>query len=699
MISVWSRIRGCFIGDWARILIILVAAIIVRAPALSGDRVWDDNFLVRDNPFIKSPVLIPEVFRHYLFLDSYSAHYRPVQNLSYMLDYFIWDKNTFGFHLTNVLLHAASAVALFFLIRELIVSLRCLGIAAAVRARVRRHVPSVSIIAFILALLWAVHPVHSAAVDYISGRADSLAFLFAACGWLLFLRAVGSDRYRHRAGLFVSAGVCCLLALLSRETACIWLVLFLGYVVAVETRLSRSQRVQSVLWCAMLVLVYWSCRQLPDQQPPSALDERYPLPVRVVLMARSLGDYARLLVFPSNLHMERSILDGAHLYSFDGSANLDLQYLSILGLTFLAVLIAGCIWSGRGRSMRIFGAIWFLAAYLPVSNIVQLNATVAEHWLYLPSVGFLIFVAGCALELPVRYRNLVPWAAAACVIALSGRSFIRSGDWSSEETFYKRTFEAGSRSARVALNLGEIYSDRKEYSKAERIFRSILAQNPGYPVAQNNLGSVLYRQGKIKEAESLFTEVQKRSPETSKEYPRTWIGALSLADLHYNKGEYRAATETVIPALQKNPEVWDLLGLECEILRKCNRLDAALLLAEDFARDHWWHYGVHLALGRLYAQKGDLVNAERALSDARRLDVHETDAVRMLVNLWMNQDRLDEALRAQLRIVRSHSDEPRQYLLLSQVLTRMGRMDEAKAALEKVSRLRTLAGAETSASL
>ena len=94
-------------------------------------------------------------------------------------------------------------------------------------------------------------------------------------------------------------------------------------------------------------------------------------------------------------------------------------------------------------------------AYLPTSNIVQLNATVAEHWLYLPSVGFLIFIFGCAFELPLRYRHVVATLAAVALVGLSVRSFVRSGDWADEETFYKRTFAAGGTSTRVAVNLGQ----------------------------------------------------------------------------------------------------------------------------------------------------------------------------------------------------------------------------------------------------
>ena len=89
--------------------------------------VWDDSFLVRDNPFIKSPLLIFEAFRHYLFLDSYSAHYRPVQNLSFIVDYFFWNGNVYGFHLTNLLLHIASGLLLYLLLGKLFVSFAACG--------------------------------------------------------------------------------------------------------------------------------------------------------------------------------------------------------------------------------------------------------------------------------------------------------------------------------------------------------------------------------------------------------------------------------------------------------------------------------------------------------------------------------------------------------------------------------------------
>ena len=101
-----SDLRADFAGtcskEWPRYFILALIGLVVRLPALPGEMVWDDSYLIHENPFIKSPLLIFEAFRHYLFLDSYSAHYRPVQNLSFVADYFFWNETTYGFHLTNV---------------------------------------------------------------------------------------------------------------------------------------------------------------------------------------------------------------------------------------------------------------------------------------------------------------------------------------------------------------------------------------------------------------------------------------------------------------------------------------------------------------------------------------------------------------------------------------------------------------------
>lgn len=674
--------------QWPRFLILALTGFLVRLPALQGQFVWDDEFLARDNPFIKSPLLILEAFRHYLFPDTYSGHYRPVQNISFLFDYYFWNNNPYGFHLTNVLLHVASGLLLYCLLRRLF---RSLLRSAAETA----PLPAASLLAFFVALLWMVHPVHSAAVDYISGRADSLAFLFACGGWLVVLRAREVSAKSLRIALYGAAALCGFLALCSRETAGIWLALFLFYRLVFEKNLSRRAKSLSFGICFALFAICLGLRQLPERRPGPGPSDSFAAPTRAVLMLRALGDYGRLMVFPSNLHMERTVFYGDNYRSgrsWRGSAGS--EYLSLLGLIVAAALLYGSFRKGAGQRVRIFGASWFFFGYLPISNIVDVGATVAEHWLYLPSVGFLIFAAGCALDLPSRFRKMSAAVAMVAVVGLSARSVVRSSDWITPKTFFGRTLAAGGASNRVIVNLAQIYASQGAYPRAEAMYRRLLQITPNYPLARNNLAGVLIHEGKAREAEKLLAMTSADAAEDRKNYPLTWIAALNLARLQHKEKNDKGALATLEKARSDYPQTWEIISFESEVLRQTRGPDAALRLVEKFARDNWWHYGAAVALGRLYAEKGDTARADAALLHASRLDIHDAKALNLVAKISVRQNRLQNACAAQRQAVARQPDEPRQYLLLSNILEKMGRAGEARAATAQVTRLQLLAQAQ-----
>lgn len=677
---------------WFRVFSLILLGVAVHSPALTGQLIWDDQYLARDNPFMKSPLLILESFRHYLFLDSFSAHYRPVQNLSFIVDYLFWNSNTYGFHLTNIVLHVSAGVLLYFLLRSLLPSLWLTKSSAA--AAVADHQKPAALTGWLIALLWMVHPVHSAAVDYISGRADSLAFLFAAGAWLLVIAGRKSARPFLRTALYGSAAFLALLALASREIAAIWFAIFLVHLAFFEKKLPARSKLISLICCLVILAAYAGLRQLPAQRSGPGPSSAWSNPVKAVLMLRALGDYGRLMIFPANLHMERTVIDGANYGSTaTWRKSIGTEYLSLLGLGVLALFIAGCWRAGCGRPLRIFGASWFFLGYLPISNLFELNATVAEHWLYLPSVGFLLFLAGCALELPPRARKGLVAFACVAVMGLSARSAVRSSDWSTAEKFYTRTLAAGGSSVRVRTNLGLIYAGRGEYAKAERVFRRTLEMLPDYPIAKNNLADVLYRQGKKEEAEAIFAASSKAATETRRDYPRTWIAALNMAHLRFAAQDKAGAIAILEQARVDYPEAWELIKFEAEIKRQTQGPNAALPLVRDFAQANWWHHDAALALGRLWAEKGDAEQASLAWRQASRLDVHDAEALNLIANLRISQNRLEDAYRSQSRALARQPDEPRQYIMLSDILTRLGRNDEAKAMLAQVARMQAMARA------
>ena len=201
----------------------------------------------------------------------------------------------------------------------------------------------------------------------------------------------------------------------------------------------------------------------------------------------------------------------------------------------LGSLLFGVFRKGAGQQARLFGASWFLLTYLPISNLFDLNATVAEHWLYLPSVGFCIFLGGILFDLPTCYLRSTVVFACVAVAGLSARSAIRSSDWVDPETFFQRTFTAGGSSSRIGVNLAVIYAGRGEHAKAEAILRKVLQICPDYPLARNNLGIALSFQGKTKEAEAMFETASNSAAPEKGGYPRSWDAALNLAYLRHKE--------------------------------------------------------------------------------------------------------------------------------------------------------------------
>ncbi len=686
-----SVIRAYGAKQWLRCLLLVLIGFSVRIPALQGQSIWDDDYLTRANPFIKSPLLILEVFRHHLFPESFSAHYRPVQNISYIFDYLLWNENFYGFHLSSLLFHCAAAVVLYLLLRKLLEGL-VQGTVLASPEDPARSAATVSWFAFFIALLWVVHPVHSAAVDYVSGRADSLGVFFGCLGALLFLKARTLSARSLRWLTFAAAWLTGLLALCSRESACLWPLLFLLYLFGFERSMKSRQRWVTVGACLLLFAVYYGLRQLPSARPADGPSSNWSALVRGVLMLRALGDYGRLMFYPGNLHMERTVFSPNGFSGEQGRQHaIAMEYLSLAGLAVVAGLVFLCSRRGPGQRTRIFGAVWFIMAYLPTSNLVELNATVAEHWLYLPSIGFIIFVAGCVMDLPVKWRQVSVGFACLAVLALGARSAIRSSDWESNEVFARRTIAAGGGSIRVALLLGQVYLNRGDYVEAEHLFRKALQMCPDYPTARNNLATALVHQGKEKEADGLFAQATKAASELRKDYPRTWMAALNLARLRVDQKNRAEAIGILEKARKDYPDTWELVRAETELLREDDKMDEAMELICPFAEKNRWHHDAWMAMGRLDAQQGKVETATVVLRHASWLDIHETDALNLLALIQMRQNRLDDAVKTQRRAVARQPDQPQQYLLLSNLLDKAGRQSEARLALDQVTRLRSLA--------
>ncbi len=271
--------------------LLILIGLVIYAPVLRAGFVWDDRALVLADPLIRSWRLLWEGFQHFLFTDAGgSEFYRPLQRVTYLVDYAAFVFSPGGYHLMSVLWHAAAAVALFFLGDEL------LGFCGM-------ETPRRSWLAFLAALAWLVHPLQSAAVAYVSGRADPLAAAFGFTALFLglrMLRATGARKW----WLGFGVGLCLLASALSKEMGLLFLLLWLVLVFAQK----RRSEIFGALGIVLAVLVIYLSLRLPAEHPPAPA-ERHPAPllVRPIVVARAAAEYAGLLVFPLHLHMDRDV--------------------------------------------------------------------------------------------------------------------------------------------------------------------------------------------------------------------------------------------------------------------------------------------------------------------------------------------------------------------------------------------------------
>ncbi|HYR58437.1 MAG TPA: tetratricopeptide repeat protein [Chthoniobacteraceae bacterium] len=668
----------------ARRLIVLLLCVagtsVIYAPALSGGVVWDDAYLVGENPFFKSPVFSLEVFRHWLFFDSFSTYYRPVQNWSYMLDYWLWRGNTVGYHLTNIGLHAAAGFLLYLLLRRLLPTFL-----DAAR-------PTISIVSALIALTWTVHPVHNAAVAYISGRADSLAAVLALLAWLMALTAQEAPGARGKSMWGGAAMLAMLGALCAKEIALVWLALFLSHQWWKGARTMRGKIAVTLVALAVLG-IYAGLHSLPAYRAPMEDAPPAPLDARLLLMLRALGDYTGLMFFPAKLYMERAISDvAAYQSAASWRTHTHGEWLSVFGLLALIGASAACAWRAPGRPLRIAGAAWFAIAFLPISNLFPLNAEVAEHWIYLASIGFIALLAGIVLAFPSRWQRWACAAAMLAIVSLGARTAVRSGDWADAETFCRRTIEAGGATPRILSTLSAIYAKRGEWAKEELVLRKTIERFPEFAPARIQLGISLAKQGRPAEAAQLLELAASAVDETARRFPRTWPAALNLAKLRADAGDAAAALALLGEARNRFPESWEIVRYRGTLLRDAEGARAELREVERFAAGHWWHLDSWLTLGRLRAAGGDPEGAIAAFEQAGRLDLYDGRPLAGIAQVELSRHRTEAALTAQCAAIARDPERPAHYVELGEILEQLGRGAEANGALRKAQMLIAKAG-------
>ena len=385
------------------------------------------------------------------------------------------------------------------------------------------------------------------------------------------------------------------------------------------------QKIATMLGLALVMCCYYFLHRLPGGAavPVSAGSDSFTL--RLAKMLRALGDYTWLIFYPDNLHMDRYVLPmDATPTLLQWNFHNRLECLSVIGIAMSLRVLPPRMGISRlpGQRLRLFSIVWFLSGFLPISNLFPLNAQVAEHWIYMPSMGLLLFFAGCVLaDSGKPAHTIVAAIALLAVVPLAWRTSRRAAEWADPQTFFKQTIQSGGGTTRINLNLAMVYYNAGDYAKAEAMMRDIVKHFPDYVPARLDLGMTLVKEGKKPEGEAYLSYDKATTADLSKKFVNTWTAAVSVAHLRLEEKKYDEALAIVDDTLKQFPGVWGVIQFKANVLQSMGRLPEAIAVLKDYTDTHWWQYDSFINLGQLYRLNQDAPDAIAAYQHAALLDI------------------------------------------------------------------------------
>jgi hypothetical protein len=512
-----SRATGAPVSRGRLLAGATVACLVVAvyANALDNPFVYDDHDTIISN----QSLVDPSNFRYVLIYSPF----RPVVNASYAIDRAVWGYRPFGFHLTNVLLHAIVSVLLYALL------LRALADARERSGALPRG-DTVDIWAALTgASLFAVHPLMTEGAGYISGRSELLCGLFFLAA-LLFSReamlrlASPTAQPPGRTGIALPlalAVVCGALALLSKEVAAALPVVALAYdwLLLPGPPEARRRRLVRVFIPAIVAAGLAAAYRLSVLVGADASFSRSPI-LNLLTQSIVIWRYVGLLVLP----IGQSIMHGVHTVT----SLLDPLGLAALGgLTGLAILAFGV---RDTVPLVAFGILWFLTVIAPSSSVVALREGMAEHRAYFASAGVFVVVAALASRVLSRDgRTDVPAGYAAAlglvVVVLGSVTVARNRVWQDPVALWRQAAVAVPGMWEPHYVLGDSLREAGDCAAAIGEYQTVLEMRPDNRDARLNLGICLGQAGRLDEADAAFHEVLRADPR----FPRVYTNLAALA--------------------------------------------------------------------------------------------------------------------------------------------------------------------------
>jgi tetratricopeptide (TPR) repeat protein len=504
---------------------------------------YDDDNYVTANANVQSGLNWKSV--SWALTSTEKSNWHPLTWISHELDCQIYGLNPAGHHLTNLGLHAINVVLLFLVLTFLTNAMEQ---------------------SFLVALLFAVHPLNVESVAWIAERKNLLSTAF-------FLIAIGTYTwYTHR------------------PSPKRYLLLCATFVLGLA-----SKPMVITLPCVLLLLDYWPLRRVLGAEKPfpqfpapkmrlsQLFLEKMPLfllaagsAVLTIFAQNSGGSIESLTKFSLGVRIENAVWAYAeYIWKFFSPARLapvyphpgnSLVFWKVLLGAILTAAISAFVWRKRSHKYLVIGWCWFLGTLVPVIGLIQVgNQAIADRYMYIPIIGLLVILVWGALELAQRENlKFVPrmGLAALIVVGLSWLSHRQIGFWKTSYDLWSHTLVVTENNSVAENNLGVALMKLGRDDEGLAHFLNAQRIDPQDPTGRLNAAAVLQRHGQLQQAKAEYLSVIELVSVNSNAVANAkllTVASTNLGTIYSETGEYDKARETYREALDINPKALDSL--------------------------------------------------------------------------------------------------------------------------------------------
>ncbi|NDY95227.1 ArnT family glycosyltransferase [Wenzhouxiangella limi] len=428
--------------------VLLVLVTLSYWPGLSGPFLFDDKPNITDNPAVQvGDWTVASVQTAATAYGSGLPH-RPISTLSIALDYSLWSGDVFGFKVSNLLFHLVNTILVFVLAGRLL---------RLVDPQDSRHWGEGA--AFLVAAVWALHPLQVSTVLYVVQRMEMLAAMFILLSLLAYIE--GRERLSSEPSSGWSflglAGFMTSLAFLSKETGVLAPLFMLALELTAFRSVSSSARnvrvlkglFSAVLVAYLLIYLVWLVPEYVDSG--RFVTREFTWGERLLTQLRVLPMYIGWILFP---------LPDQYLFyydHYDHSMSLVQPMTTLLGGGAI-FLLAMAAWFTRKRLPLVsLGLAWFFLAHSLTSNIFSLEL-VFEHRNYLALFGIILALTGLMRWLNWRPSFGASWViGVSLILGLMSITAVRTATWGDRLNLARHHVEVNPASPRAGLDLAEIY--------------------------------------------------------------------------------------------------------------------------------------------------------------------------------------------------------------------------------------------------